>query len=80
VLQKQGVLGVIEECKECTSAAEFVLDVVVGGITPLDRVDTAWSIWPAVLGKGEGGAAPGDMGGVLGADDVGVILPETTSG
>jgi hypothetical protein len=30
VLQKQGVLGVIEECKECTSAAEFVLDVVVG--------------------------------------------------
>lgn len=51
-----------------------------GGITPLDRDDTAWSIWPAVLGKGEGGATPGDMGGVLGADDVGVILPETTSG
>ena len=33
-----------------------------------------------VLGNGNGEAAPGDMGGVLGADDVGVILPETTSG
>lgn len=51
-----------------------------GGITPLDRDGTACSNCPVVLGKGEGGAAPGDMGGVLGADEVGVILPETTSG
>lgn len=51
-----------------------------GGITPLDRGGMAWSTWPVVLGKGEGGAAPGEMGGVFGADDVGVILPDTTSG
>jgi len=29
VLQKQGVLGVIEECRECTLAAESGSDVVV---------------------------------------------------
>jgi hypothetical protein len=29
VLQKQGALGVIEECRECTLAAESGLDVVV---------------------------------------------------
>jgi hypothetical protein len=33
-----------------------------------------------VLGNGDDGAVPGDMGGVVGADEVGVIPPETTSG
>jgi len=51
-----------------------------GGITLLDRDGTAGGNWPVVLGNGEGGTTPGDMGGVVGAEDVGVILPETTSG
>jgi hypothetical protein len=32
------------------------------------------------VGKGDDELAAGDMGGVLGADDAGVIPPETTSG
>jgi hypothetical protein len=36
--------------------------------------------WPVVLGSCAGEAAAGDMGGVDGADDAGVIPPETTSG
>lgn len=51
-----------------------------GGNTPLDRDGTGGCSWPATFGNGDGEAAAGDMGGVDGADDAGVIPPETTSG
>jgi len=49
-----------------------------GGNTPLGRDGTGGGNW-LVLGNGDGNA-PGDIGGVGGADDVGAIPPETTSG
>lgn len=51
-----------------------------GGNTPLGRDGTGGGNGPVVLGKGDGKIAAGDMGGVDGADDAGVIPPETTSG
>lgn len=51
-----------------------------GGNTPPGRDGTAGSAWPPVGGNGAGKPEPGDMGGVGGAEDVGVIPPETTSG
>jgi hypothetical protein len=51
-----------------------------GGNTPLGRDGTGGGNWLAVLGNGSGEVAAGDKGGVDGADDAGVIPPETTSG
>jgi hypothetical protein len=48
-----------------------------GGTTPV-RDGTVGSAWPVVGNCG--GKLPGDIGGVDGAEDVGVIPPETTSG
>jgi len=45
VVQKQGVLGVIEECMECTSAAEFGLDVVV-----VESRHSIAMVWHGVIG------------------------------
>lgn len=51
-----------------------------GGSTPPGRGGIVGGIWLVVLGSCAGEAAAGDMGGVDGAEDAGVILPETTSG
>lgn len=46
MLQKQGVLGVIEECRECTLAAESGLDDVV----EVSRHSIAM-VWHGVIGQ-----------------------------
>jgi hypothetical protein len=69
----RGMYGVYVGCRVCVGCRG-------GGTTPLDRDGPAGGSWLVVLGNGEFGPALGDIGGVGGADDVGVILPETTSG
>ena len=68
--RERGIYGVYVGWRVCAGCR--------GGGTGRDG--TGGGRWPVVLGSGEEEPRAGDIGGVGGADDAGVILPETTSG